>query len=420
MRVLFVTLSEKSHVYAMAPLGWAMAAAGHEVRMASNPAMAPVIAGTGLTAVSVGVDHPMHDIVLEAQQNGMLEKDYAAWTEISSEALSWDEVLLKSTEERMGLDVYSNSMVHELVEFCLSWRPDLVVWDLLTFAGAVAARVCGAAHARLLWAADVYSTTRAAFLDLRAQDPARAGTDPLGEWLGGYLDRYGHEFDDEILNGQWSIDLLPASIQLPLPVPRVPVRYTPYNGPSIAPDWVLRPPEKPRVCLTPGVSFGVDSGYLPVRTVLDSLADLDVEVVATFDPDELPASDVPPNTRVTGFVPLHTLLPSCSVTVNHAGYGSWITAAYYGVPQFLLPIRYGDLMPVARNLESAGAALFADGATADAQQVRDGVLRLLSEPSFADDAGALRAEIMSTPSAAEIVPHLERLTITHRSNRSLV
>jgi UDP:flavonoid glycosyltransferase YjiC (YdhE family) len=266
----------------------------------------------------------------------------------------------------------------------------------------------------------VYSTTRAAFLDLRAQDPARAGIDPLGDWLGGYLDRYGHEFDDEILNGQWSIDLLPARIQLPLPVPRVPVRYTPYNGPSIAPDWVLRPPEKPRVCLTPGASFGVDSGYLPVRTVLDSLADLDVEVLATFDPDELPASEVPANTTLTGFVPLHTLLPSCSVTVNHGGYGSWITAAYYGVPQFLLPIRYGDLMPVAHNLRSAGAALFEDGATADAQQVRDGVLRLLSEPSFADDAGALRAEIMSTPSAAEIVPRLERLTIAHHSDRSLV
>lgn len=417
MRVLFVTLSEKSHVYAMAPLGWAMAAAGHEVRVASNPDMATTIAGTGLTAVPLGVDHPMHDIIMEAQRAGILEKDYADWTDVSAEHLGWDEVLQKCTEERLGLDVYNNSIVRELVEFSLAWQPDLIIWDLLTFAGAVAARVCGAAHARLLWSVDTYSTARAAFHTLRAQDPARREVDPMAEWLGGYLDRYGCEFDDEILNGQWSIDLLPERIQLPLPVPRVPVRYTPYNGPSIAPDWVLRPPERPRVCLTPGMSFDVNSSYLPIRTVLDSLADLDIEIVATLSPDELAQSSVPANTRVTGFVPLHTLLPSCSATVNHAGYGSWITAAYYGVPQYLVPIRSSDLMLVSRRLRDADAALFTVATETDAQQVRDGVVRLLEDPVLTGGASALRQEMLDTPTAGEIVPQLEKLTAQHRQAR---
>ena len=60
MRVLFVSLSEKSHVYLMVPLAWALSAAGHDVRVASYPLAVETITRAGLTAVPVGTDHGVH------------------------------------------------------------------------------------------------------------------------------------------------------------------------------------------------------------------------------------------------------------------------------------------------------------------------------------------------------------------------
>jgi len=47
VRVLFVVLSENSHLYVQAPLAWAMTTAGHEVRVSSNPGMGRRSAGPG-------------------------------------------------------------------------------------------------------------------------------------------------------------------------------------------------------------------------------------------------------------------------------------------------------------------------------------------------------------------------------------
>ena len=46
----------RSHFYCLAPLGWALQAAGHEVRVASQPSMAPTITAAGLAAVPLGAD----------------------------------------------------------------------------------------------------------------------------------------------------------------------------------------------------------------------------------------------------------------------------------------------------------------------------------------------------------------------------
>ncbi|MEV1049524.1 hypothetical protein AB0J18_31200, partial [Streptomyces sp. NPDC049916] len=59
MRVLFVLYAEKTHLYIQVPLARALEAAGHEVRVASQPELAPEITRAGLTAVAVGRDHGM-------------------------------------------------------------------------------------------------------------------------------------------------------------------------------------------------------------------------------------------------------------------------------------------------------------------------------------------------------------------------
>ncbi|MFE7135993.1 activator-dependent family glycosyltransferase, partial [Streptomyces sp. NPDC057638] len=59
MRVLFTAYAVRTHFFSMVPLAWAMSAAGHEVRVASQPGLVPDITGAGLTAVPLGRDHQM-------------------------------------------------------------------------------------------------------------------------------------------------------------------------------------------------------------------------------------------------------------------------------------------------------------------------------------------------------------------------
>ena len=56
MRVLFTTWAWPSHYFPMVPLAWALRAAGHEVRMTSQPELLPAMLASGLPATAVGTD----------------------------------------------------------------------------------------------------------------------------------------------------------------------------------------------------------------------------------------------------------------------------------------------------------------------------------------------------------------------------
>src|SRR5262245_47355088 len=56
MRVLFTTFAWPSHYFPMVPLAWALRAAGHDVRMTSQPELLPTMRDSGLLATAVGRD----------------------------------------------------------------------------------------------------------------------------------------------------------------------------------------------------------------------------------------------------------------------------------------------------------------------------------------------------------------------------
>jgi len=56
MRVLFTTWAWPSHYQPLVPLAWALRAAGHEVRMTSQPSLMSTMLASGLPATAVGTD----------------------------------------------------------------------------------------------------------------------------------------------------------------------------------------------------------------------------------------------------------------------------------------------------------------------------------------------------------------------------
>lgn len=428
MRVLFVANPEKAHLLAMVPLAWALRAAGHEVCLASQPRFADVITQAGLTAVPVGRDVdlwsliPRHDYCRDwtwQPQYGMGEHVPYDVAE-SPERATWDHMVAGYLH---SLFVWHKPacfpMIGGLVAFARHWQPDLVLWEPLAFAGPIAALACGAAHARLLWSVDVFGETRSAYLRLlRDRAPGEDRTDHLGEWLGGYARKHGGEFTEAMITGQFTVDQLPASLRMTAEGLRyVPLRYVPYGGAAAVPAWLQRPPERPRVALTMGVSL-TDHGAglaVGVQSVLDGLADLDVEVVATIaESEQQKLHRVPDNARIVGYAPLDALAPTCAAVITHGGFGTLLTAALHGVPQLHAAWDFDAPLLAGRAAAQGGAlAIRADQATGAA--VREGVLRLLTEPRFRERAAALRDELHAMPSPHRLVGELEDLTTRHRA-----
>ncbi|MFI1169761.1 activator-dependent family glycosyltransferase [Streptomyces sp. NPDC020801] len=416
MRVLFTSFAMDAHFSGCVPLAWALRTAGHEVRVASQPALTESITRAGLTAVPVGADHA-HDVVLRQAGAEIFalhqNRDY-----LENRHDKLDFGFLKGHMTVMSALFYSqinnDSMVDDLVGFARQWRPDLVVWEPFTFAGAVAARACGAAHARILSFPDMFLGARRFYLEQSRQGRAENQDDVLAEWLDWTLGRFGCRFDEEVVTGQWTIDQMPSGVRLELGQPTVAMRYVPYNGmvPTVVPDWLRVRPDRPRVCVTLGMTARrvAFPHAVAVEDVFAAVEQLDIEVVATLSAEERAlVAKVPDNIRIVEHVPLDALLPTCAAIVHHGGAGTWATAAALGVPQLAMGWMWDHLYR-ARRLEELGAGLHLPSTELSPGGLRSRLVRLLRDPSFRENAGHLRRRIESDPTPHDVVAVLQKLT----------
>ncbi|MBR8741841.1 activator-dependent family glycosyltransferase [Nocardiopsis sp. MG754419] len=417
MRVLFVTYPENSNVKLITPLAWAFIAAGHEVQVAGHPESAEFVRAAGLTAVPVGRDHVLWDYynrrphLMEARQRSDGPQLYLKG-DAPDEELTWD-YLKGHYDSMVGFEfrLINDPILHRLVEHCERWRPDLVLWESSSIAGAIAAEACGAAHGRLTWAMDFKGRFRRRYLELLAHKPAEDRPDALGAWVAQRAARFGVDFHEDLVTGSFTVDQLPEHFRYDLDIERVPMRFVPFNGAADVPEWLRHPPERPRVCVTLGASvrerLGVD--LVDVPGLVEALGDIDAEIVATFHGDERRGAitRVPDNVRLVDFVPFSSLLPTCSAVVHHGGMGTFCTAMAAGVPQVVHPEIYDTLARAAR-LEAAGAGVSVEPQEELVNGVRDAVRRVLEDPAYAKGADQLRRDVTEMPAPSEVVRELER------------
>ncbi|RZQ61165.1 activator-dependent family glycosyltransferase [Amycolatopsis suaedae] len=421
MRILFTVSPGTTTFNAMVPMAWALRTAGHDVRVASQPLFADEITQAGLTAVPVGRSLGIPRLLLAMGLDSATVEEtragfpppYNIWEE--SAGARWEDTLPAFGAVVDGAKYETFAIATALVEFARSWEPDLVVWEPLTPVGAIAAKACGAAHARLLYGIDAFGLARQKFLAMKNEQPEPEQGDPVADWLGGYARKYGGEYSEDMAVGHFTIDQIPASLQTEADLHYLRTPYIPYGGRAVVPGWLQRRPERPRVALTMGLSAtGYFSGYtVNVRDILDALSDLDVEVVATVAEEEQSALDpLPDNARVVSFVPLHVLAPTCSVAITHAGFGTLTSFAPHGVPQLTLPYHFDEPM-LGRKLAEQGAGLYLDPTEATGEAVREGVVRLLEDRELRGGAARLAGEIAELPTPNELVPRIEELTRKH-------
>lgn len=384
----------------MVPIGWALTAAGHDVRVLCDPSQSGTVAGAGLTPVGVleGGDiavanrmqyywqavrgqwpypwlplHPLSGTQLD-HLAGFDFKDYRARIEPVAAARA-----------RRTFDA--------AVSYTRFWRPDLVLHDPTSLEGLLAAKVTGTPAAMGLWGPT--GTEEAEYMRIVPTD------------FTGSFPRYGlGELSLDMV--EHVIDPCPPALAPATAAKRLPVGYVPYNGTGTLPGWLLEPRSRKRVCVAWSTALtnmsGPQSYLLP--SILRSLAGLDIEVVITATAQDVTAlGHVPDNVRVLERFPLRLLLPSCDAIVHHGGAGTTMTALWAGIPQLALTFAPEQTVN-GQRVTATGAGLHMLGHLADESSILMAVRKLLTEP-YAQSARSLRLESTRQPTPAELVSTLE-------------
>lgn len=113
--------------------------------------------------------------------------------------------------------------------------------------------------------------------------------------------------------------------------------------------------------------------------------------------------EIPDNILVRSFVPQLDVLKKASAFVTHAGMNSVQEGLYFDVPLMLVPQQVEQRL-VAGRVKTLGAGLMSKSPTVPAAELRSAVDRLISEPSFKQNAakiGLSLREAGGTPRAAD-------------------
>jgi L-noviosyl transferase len=377
MKVLVTSCPNQGHFYPMIPLLWALRSAGHHVVVAMPRTMAGVTASSGVTAVSLGDDVPLAELVPDHEHRPAQDDSV--------------ESLAAHVADYYG--PLAERHVDRLFEIAERWQPDVLLHTSWEYAGPIVAARLGIPTVKHGW-----GLTLPPLVDATVHERLA----PL------YREWGLHDVPPPPV--RW-VDVCPRSLQTGKPeAESLPMSWIPFNGSTVLPDWLLTKPDHKRICVT--------LGNVPIRgkhsevlhTTLEALQDIDAEVVIAagwgLDHD----ADLPPNVRVVRGIPLHDLLPTCDLVINHGGAGSVLASIAHGLPQVVLPqmcvhFQHGD------RLASVGGGVSLHPAEATVENIREAVCGLLTHSAARIVAARLRQENDDQLSPASVVRHLETVVV---------
>ncbi|MGC3864290.1 nucleotide disphospho-sugar-binding domain-containing protein [Micromonospora chersina] len=362
MRVLFVSAPLQGHLLPLVPLALAFRDAGHEVLVASG--------GDALTVDLGGL--AAHDVA-----PGFAFGRIAGRVLLRHPLLARRELAGRAGTAVVGelFGAANATFVDAVVALARRERPDLVVYEPLGVAGAVAAERVGVPGVvqenNLFPAADLVAAVAASGPMRRHRVGPPAAT----------------------------ITVSPPSLTGPRP--GLPMRAVPYSGGGEVPDWLLSAGKRQRIIVSRSTVAGPGGGD-PTAAIIAAAPAVDADIVLVRPPGRLPR--LPGNVQTVGRVPLDRVLPYATAYLHHGGAGSVLGGLAAGVPQLVVP-GPGDRRHNAEVLARRGAGL-----AVEARAITPEVLnRLVTDASLAEAAAEVRDEMAAMPSPADLVPELTAL-----------
>ena len=186
------------------------------------------------------------------------------------------------------------------------------------------------------------------------------------------------------------------------PVPPVPANWQP-------PSW-WKELQNRRVILVTQGTINNDFDQL-IRPAIRALANDEALVVVTTgsrNPEDVGIQPLPPNVRVERFIPYAALMPHVDLLLTNGGYGSIQIALAHGTPVVAIG-KTEDKAEIANRVEYAGVGVGMKVRVPAESQIRDAVLRVLTTPTYAARAEAMRYELAGLDAAGTAAGLLEEL-----------
>ncbi|GHH20971.1 glycosyltransferase [Streptomyces rubradiris] len=374
LRMLFVAAGSPATVSALAPLATAARNAGHEVFMAATEDMIPVVVGAGLPGVAA-TPRSMRDFMFATRDGTRLDLPADTATRLRFGGRGFGRLAAGS--------------LPALRELSRAWRPDVVIGGTLSFAAGLLAAELGVPYVRHAWDMGEPAEMDQGAEEELAPELSRAALPGLPE------------------PRLW-VHICPPRMLAPDAAPGAVMRFVPTGRQRRLEPWMYTAADRPRICVTAGSRVGPEQDLDYLQGLVAEVAKLDAELVVAA-PDEVAAAltATRPDVRA-GWLPLATVLRTCSALVHAGGGQTALTAMQAGVPQLVVP-NMPKLVPHSRRLSGFGAAvtLLPGQDTPDA--IAAACDALLTEPSYAERSAELAADIAALPGPAEVLDAVEEL-----------
>jgi UDP:flavonoid glycosyltransferase YjiC (YdhE family) len=382
MRVLFTSLPSSGHLHPLLPLAHALAAAGHEVVVASGGNAAATVTEHGLAFIEAGHEEPeiMAKAIVQIPDATPAERGIAMFATIAAPALVDD---LRPQLERLA--------------------PALVVHEEGEWGGPIVAAMAGVPSVAFGWGSPLWTDD-----ELRTIEAATA---PLWQHHGVEPASPSALFDHLYL------DTCPPVLQArnaERVARRQTLRFQPFDSGDELPPWFDTLDGRPLVYVTLGTVPAFNTAPETLAAIIEALAGEAVDVVITVgnnnDPRDLPP--LPPNMRAERYLPQAQVLARSTLAITHGGAGSTIAALAFGLPVLVLPRGAPSQHRLAARCVESGVGLALEPDNVSPSTVHDALRALLENTALRTGAERVRTSIEAQPDVTAIVPCLEKLAHT--------
>ena len=380
-KILFTCRPLSGHYEPLLPLARAAEASGHTVAFASGHPVVDRARDAGFTSFEAGAPETFR----------------AEWAQQFPE---YTALVGDAQRKFFFTEIFANlelaPRVIDLESIVSAWQPDLVVHEMAELAGPLVSTALGIPYVDVGYG----SLIPRALLEA-------AGASTASHWQARGLEPHPVAGLFRYLY----VDPCPPALQNPEIAHVAAVQpMRPAAGEvrvTEPPLWLADFVHPSTVYVTLGTIWNTDLDLF--RLVIEALRD-HVNLIVTVGRQNDPASlgPQPRSVIVRSYIPQQEVLPWCDAVVAHGGSGTMLGALAHGVPLLVVP-QGADQWSNAEQIVTADAGLRLLRSELSAVAVRDGVMALLSEPSYRQAARNIKEEIRSMPSTTDVIASLEAL-----------
>ncbi|MCX2586264.1 glycosyltransferase [Pedobacter sp. MR22-3] len=386
-KFLFVVPPFFGHISPTLSIGASLLSRGHEVKWFGITPLAQTHLPEGGEFI-----YPETDLLPYADEIKQILK-----RQDDGPACSGPEVMKLALEETYV--PFARIMMKGLNKFVDEWKPDVIINDCITFAGALSAHLKGIPSV----------TTTPVPPDVMGD--AAKNTPKIFEWqqnlilglqkdMGIYSDQI--HIHSHRLNLVFTSQAFAGFEEKPPHMHFVgPVKGRPNSAEF---DWDrLAKSTTPKVFVSLGTLL-VDIRAAFFQKLIDAFAHEPITIIAATNPDIF--EEWPDNFIVNGFVPQSELMPYMDAVICHGGFNTVNDTFTNGLPMLITPIAY-DHFHTAKLIEQAGCGISIRYKRLRISDLRNTVFELLENPKYRVAAQKIRETFIEAGGNDKAVELLE-------------